>query len=79
MRGILFGGPCEGKVLDDVPAETETIDLAGPALKFARYARHGDETDEAGPYFRFDFAFIYERADSPGGRRAHTNGSHRSG
>ena len=61
LRCILFGGPCEGKVLDNVPAETETIDLAGPKLQFARYERRGDETDAAGPYYRFDFAFIFER------------------
>ena len=44
MKAVLRGGPVEGRVIDDVPEETEFINIPANTLepKHAHYQRVGD-------------------------------------
>jgi hypothetical protein len=60
VRAILFGGPVDKNVMD-VPENTEYVNI--PAIRgdmrYARYARVGEEFDKKGRYARFDFNAVY--------------------
>jgi hypothetical protein len=67
MRGILFGGPVDRRVIDDVPEETDAINIpaSGGLPKYARYVRTGDGINRNGPYLRFDFRGVHTVGDKP--------------
>jgi hypothetical protein len=57
-KAILRGGPLEGRIIDDVPEETENMKIpANRSLtpKSAHYRRAGEQ----GQYLWFDFVAVY--------------------
>jgi hypothetical protein len=60
-RARLCGGPCDGRIIDDVPDSTENIQIPHPVKhKIAHYRRVGDSLDAAGMFWRFDFQAIHD-------------------
>lgn len=62
MRAILFGGPVDRRVIDDVPQTTEIVNIPAPLAtdpKYAHYCRVGNGIDDRGPYLRFDFYAVH--------------------
>lgn len=59
VRAILFGGPVEGRVIENVPVMTQNITIpSNKPGKSAHYRRVADERDAKGRYMRFDFTAV---------------------
>jgi hypothetical protein len=64
MNAILRGGPVDGRIIDDVPESTESMNIPASRTldpKYAHYVRAGSE----GPYLRFDFVAVYTALERP--------------
>jgi hypothetical protein len=69
MIGLLRGGPCDQRTINDVTAETQHINIPANSPsnpRYARYRRVGTAKDAAGQHVAvFDFDDVYNPHTRP--------------